>query len=399
MFRLVLNYLSLEELTELYYVNSHLRYQVSVYLDRKISIYRYTSSDIVLTLLLKRIKVSYVDWSIISLTQHLSPDIIDKHQFDVNWLYLQYNDSWTVDFFDRHQSDMNWQHLNLVMPVTIAVIDRYYQRWSWTLLSENPSLTPEVIDRYQDKWDWYRLSSNSGLSPEVIDRYQSRLNWDLLSLHANITISVIDQHLSKWNWHHLSSNKHLTSAIILRYLSRWDWEVLNQNPSLTYETIKECIVPESKWYYRHLLENQRMTSGILTLTWDKVQLYYDDPDHHWSLASRNVKVTIEAIHKYWDWWNLDELSANPSLTAAIVDAASDEKWNWNILAKNDCFTHEVIARYKEVWYGPETKEIRVIKKYHKYWNWCKLTTALMKKDSSVFLDHPDFPWILKRQRK
>lgn len=440
---LIFDYLPLSDLIQLYYVNNNLRHQVAKHFDRC-----YLPSDIALEVLIKSGDIEGWDdnyprrhsgWAQLSFKCHLSPRIIERFSEKLEWKWLKYNSSWTLEFIDKYLDRWNWEKMSENIILTEEIIQRYYHKWKWERLSRNPSLTPQMIIDYEQEWDrcfaeytdqkWYGISRNPSLTLPLLQKYEEKWFWPAIAEEIKITTEIIDAYLTKWDWHNqstnktswafLSRNKHLTAEIILRYLPKWDWPELCVNTCLTAEIVKQCSVPGSHWSVTDLLRNP-------SLSWDSLAPLDDDEWPYYEIqvrgrihASRHLKISTGIIRRHISIWNWDVLSENFSLTAAIVDGYPWYKgfkcnrnyhsgswggcypigWNWTILNRNSCFTKEIIARYKEVWDGPVTEETRVIKKYHKKWDWRVITCKLMKRDWRVFLDHPEFPWTLNPKKE
>lgn len=149
--------------------------------------------------------------------------------------------------------------------LTLELIERFEDNIDWYDLSSNPCLTPAIIDRYASKLAWseedtesasHCVSANpaligTGVHPlslsetiALIDRYAQRIDWVIFSEHQKLSIPLIEHYQDRIEWEWLIQGKHFTVEIFERFIDEWgDWLIdaiceLNSTNQLTSELLE-----------------------------------------------------------------------------------------------------------------------------------------------------------------
>lgn len=188
--------------------------------------------------------------------------------------------------------------------LTLELIEEFEKDIQWVYVSYNPCLTPAIIKRYGDKLIWssydeydgpYTASANpslmgAGVYPlsfaevtDLIDGISSLINWSMFCEYQKLTIPFLDRYLDRINWDGLSLNKHLTVEIFERYIDKWGRVSFNQ----AIDTLigQHLLTPDFIERHHNLFSPYAWESISYFYMNESLDIILDHPEWPWDFSS------------------------------------------------------------------------------------------------------------------
>ena len=270
------------------------------------------------------------------------------------------------------------------------------QTWNWDSISYYTTLTLPFVKKYKNylQLDW--LSVNSTLTPEMIEYIGiSKLDWEWesISRYCKLSYLFIRNNIDKLYIDQLIYNKTFNCKILfennlsgelkdeLNFILKMSKILVLINPKL--ESIKDLEI-------KHNSEDKNKNSKNV----DIEEMSYKD----YFIDDRSIVLSIKLIKTRV--FNINDLSANPTLTSEIIDYIGSSKLNWKLISKNIKLNTDLIQRYVNKWdiyslLNNKTLMADHIKilGYDKAWGWDDIfsdTTDAYKMDVFCDIESPNF---------
>lgn len=212
----------------------------------------------------------------------------------------------------------------------------------------------EVLLRFPDKnWDWRVVSSNPSVSFEFILKHPN-LPWVPAYVSCNPSVSEADimTNLSyPWVLERLCANPNISFTFFNNFIykpeevRRIDWAAISANPGITMLDVINN--PKYLWSDRYLSANTNLTSNFILHEGKHRKWFAPSVCANRGITERDIfKSTIRSIVE-WDYRNL---SANPNLPIAFVDANLHCDWNFHTISSNVSIT-DIHTFHKIPWDG------------------------------------------------
>ena len=219
---------------------------------------------------------------------------------------------------------------------------------------------------------------------ELLVHSTINFGWDFDSLSSNDSITenfILYYDTMFWNFSKLSEKKNLTQKLILNFKNTFlnYIEKILIHPCITIDfLINELQVPLSKNVFSLISKNSKLTTKDM----EKYGEYID-----YEQLSSNIYLDKNIFLIYsFNNWNMDKVSANPSLVSTLVlERTITKNWNLEILYGNPSFNPELITKDKR--WQKFTKESMNNLSANP-----RLTSKFMK-------NNPKFPWMIKSLSK
>ena len=125
-----------------------------------------------------------INWGIVSRSERLSEEFIEKFQDKVNWKNISFNQRLSEDFIEKFQDKVNWENISKHQKLSEEFIEKFQDKVDWDGISTK-QLSEEFIEKYQDKLNWYNISFFHDLTEEFIEKFQDKLNMGLILYLGN----------------------------------------------------------------------------------------------------------------------------------------------------------------------------------------------------------------------
>jgi hypothetical protein len=212
----------------------------------------------------------------------------------------------------------------------------------------------EILLLYPSKdWDWRRVSVNPSVSFDFI-REHSELPWvpAYVSCNPSITEDRIRANLDyPWVLEKLCMNPNISIGFFNEFIfkpevvRRMDWSAISANPGITMLDV--IHYPKHQWSDRYLSANPNLTSSFILNEGNQRKWFAPSVSSNPGISERDIfKSTMKSMF-HWDYCNL---SANPNLPMAFVDANRNQDWNFHSISTQVSLT-DVRSYHQIPWDG------------------------------------------------
>jgi hypothetical protein len=244
--------------------------------------------------------------------------------------------------------------------LTKLILEYPINDWDWMTLSCNPLITLDFIDAHPEfPWHWGCVSSNQNLNIDYVIRHANReWNWDRVSANPSITWADVQAHQTlPFEYDHLASNPSISPDGILYRLSSKGFENLSRNPRMRWDIVHANL--HRAWMF----------------DWTEI---CSNPGIKWCDIYNNIDG---------DWWEMDDVSANPNITWKIVESHPNLDWNWSMLSANPGITWDDIRLHpSKEWDWDSVIEnpnitLEIVESNNKPWDWYLVDYTMTSYDS------------------
>lgn len=212
----------------------------------------------------------------------------------------------------------------------------------------------EVLLLYPSKdWDWRLVSINPAVSFDFIVEH-SELPWvpAYVSCNPSITETHIRANLAyPWVLEKLCTNPNISIAFFNEFIfkpevvRRVDWSAISANPGITMLDV--INFPKHQWSDRYLSVNPNLTSSFILNEGQQRKWFPPSVCSNPGITERDIfKSTMKSLFD----WNYSNLSANPNLPIAFVDANRNQDWNFHSISTQASLTD--VSSYRQIpWDG------------------------------------------------
>lgn len=94
-----------------------------------------------------------INWTVISMDERLSEDIIREFQDKVDWYCISQYQVLSEDFIREFQDKVDWTYISHFQVLSEDFIREFQDKVNWEEISENQELSLEFIHEFKDKLD------------------------------------------------------------------------------------------------------------------------------------------------------------------------------------------------------------------------------------------------------
>ena len=153
----------------------------------------------------KRTISEYLNWDIILYNYKFTEEELEEYYKLYNKKLVSESQILSEEFIDKHEEDLIWAIISRFQTITEGLIDRHNNKFNeinlvWENLSQYQKLSSYTINKYLDKFIKYidNLVVYQEVPEEIFYEYKDEINWDLVKSFHPINKNILKIPYSKW---------------------------------------------------------------------------------------------------------------------------------------------------------------------------------------------------------
>lgn len=275
--------------------------------------YKKVSSDTLEQLLLKSIGLipeSQIErfFDIVSESQDLSMEFIEKYKPDLYITMLSRNQKLSEEFIEKHIDEVDWNNL-----------------FTYDNLSD------DFIEKYSDKIDWWEIGRKKELSLDFVRRFNDFLKLDNIVMNKSFNDDLLDEYcniMGNSEYNSVSFNSKISNKQIRKFLPLLNKDLIYKNKNIKkdeelleilnltsddYRRLRfDCPIPENEIIK---IKNEIGWFCIRTLNPPSDNFFEEVKDViDWDAFLKNHKIKDEQIYKFRKEIGIDNILKNKDIS-------------------------------------------------------------------------------------